>query len=286
MDKAPYIALLFLVFIGFGSAKAQKRAFALYNTKGKEVSYRKMLKALEQKDIVLFGELHNNPIAHWLELELAKDLHGLRKLSLGAEMLQADDQSIIDTYLKGELTAAGLDSLVALWPNHATDYAPLLDFAKAKGLPFIATNVPRRYARRVHRHGFGVLDSLSGEEKQWLPPLPIPFDSELPGYKRILSMMGDHGSPKLVMAQALRDATMAHFILKNHREKHLFLHFNGAYHSNHREGILWYLRQGKMELDCATISTVSQEEIEHLLPEHRGLADFILCVDADMTTTY
>ncbi len=28
-----------------------------------------MLRTLQQKDIVLFGEFHNNPISHWLQLE-------------------------------------------------------------------------------------------------------------------------------------------------------------------------------------------------------------------------
>ena len=48
-------------------------AYVLYNAKGKKVSYKKMINFLKGKDIVLFGEFHNNPISHWLQLEVTKD---------------------------------------------------------------------------------------------------------------------------------------------------------------------------------------------------------------------
>ena len=39
-------------------------------------------------------------------------------------------------------------------------------------------------------------------------------------------------------------------------------------------------------LKIATITTVSQKDIRHLLKENKSKADFIICVDEDMTTTY
>jgi hypothetical protein len=36
----------------------------------------------------------------------------------------------------------------------------------------------------------------------------------------------------------------------------------------------------------ATIATVSQKDISSLLPEHLDKADFIICVEDDMTGTY
>jgi hypothetical protein len=79
---------------------------------------------------------------------------------------------------------------------------------------------------------------------------------------------------------------MAHFILANHQESALFLHFNGAYHSDNYDGIYWYLKQQKPALKIGTISTVSQANIKSLLAENLGKADFIICVDTDMTNTY
>ncbi len=280
------VFLLFAFSFTLITASAQKVPYVIYNTKGKKVSYKKMLKTLEEKDMVLFGELHNNPIAHWLQYELTADLHGKRQLILGAEMIEADNQDELNDYLSGNIDYKALDSTARLWNNHKTDYAPLVDFAKDSSLAFIASNVPRRYASMVYKGGFEALDSLPVQEKEWIAPLPITYDPELPGYQNILKMMGDHGSPTLVMAQAIKDATMAHFIIQNYKEGSLFLHYNGAYHSNDYEGILWYLQLDRPDLDYGTISTVSQEDVHKLERENVGVADFIICVDSNMTTTY
>jgi hypothetical protein len=39
-------------------------------------------------------------------------------------------------------------------------------------------------------------------------------------------------------------------------------------------------------LKRATISTVLQADLKKLLVENKGKADFIICIDEDMTTTY
>lgn len=282
-----HIFLFACLFLAPALAFTQnKPAYALYNAAGKKVNYGKMLRALDGKDIVLFGELHNNPIAHWMQLEIAKDLQQRRPLALGAEMFEADNQEALDRYLRGEIDAKGLDTLARLWKNYKTDYAPLVDFARDSHLVFAATNIPRRYASKVAHDGFEALDSLPAAEKAWMAPLPMAYDPELPGYKNMLAMMGDHGGPNLPKAQACKDATMAHFILKYYRAGSLFLHFNGSYHSENYEGILWYLRRRRPDLRYATITTVSQQNLSKLLAENKGKADFILCVDEDMTPTY
>ncbi|WP_418500774.1 ChaN family lipoprotein [Flagellimonas sp.] len=275
----------FTLYLTFGYA--QKAPYIIYNAKGKKVSYEKMVKSLEKKDMVLFGELHNNPISHWLQYELTSDLYAKRPLILGAEMIEADNQDELDAYLAGTIDYKALDSTARLWNNHKTDYAPLVDFAKDKKLVFVASNVPRRYASLVYKGGgFQALDTLTQEEKSWIAPLPIAYDPELPGYKNMLAMMGDHATPSIVMAQAIKDATMAHFILKNYKEGSMFLHYNGAYHSNDYEGIVWYLKKDRPDLQYGTISTVMQDDVHQLEAENMGIADFIICVDSNMTTTY
>ena len=246
-----------------------------------------MLKSLKKSDIILFGEFHDNPISHWLELEVAKDLSVDKSLLLGAEMFERDNQTVLNDYLSGRIDYSGLDTLARLWSNYKTDYAPLVNFAKEKNIPFTATNIPRRLASKVYlKGGFSALDNMTEEEKNWVVPLPIPFDANLPTYQNILTMMGDHGTPELIKAQAIKDATMAYSIKQNYRSGSIFLHFNGAYHSDSYEGILWYLKKDEKELNYATISTVSQEDIGKLEEENKERADFIICVDEDMTNTY
>ena len=280
--------IIFLVafLFSFSLFAQKKQAYTLYNKKGKKVSFKKMIKILQKKDIVLFGEFHNNPIAHWLELAVLKDCDKTRDIVLGAEMFEQDNQPALDKYLSGALSAKGLDSNARLWKNYATDYAPLVNYAKENHIVFAATNIPRRYASLVARGGFESLDTLSSVEKTWIAPLPIAYDPSLPGYKNMLEMMPGHGGENLPKAQAIKDATMAHFILQYYKPGSLFIHYNGSYHSENYEGILWYLKRSRPVLKYATITTVSQKNIKKLLAENKRKADFTICVDEDMTTTY
>jgi uncharacterized iron-regulated protein len=273
-------------------AMAGKPAWQLFASNGEAVQYQTMANKLLNNDVVFFGELHNNPIAHWLQLELARDLHERsdRQLVLGAEMFEADDQLIVNEYLKGWIREKNFREEAKLWDNYSTDYRPLLEYAKKEGLPFIATNIPRRYASMVAGGGFDTLNRLTEEALQYIAPLPIEYDPDLPGYKRMLKMKHTPGmkqhNKNLPKAQAIKDATMAHFIIENRGKGDLLLHFNGTYHSNNKEGIVWYMRRHAAGTKVATIATVEQADLEQLADKNHGLADFILVVDKDMTTTY
>ncbi len=269
------------------TASAQRKsAYQLYTSKGKKVTYGKMLKKLQKADVILFGEFHNNPICHWLQWELAADLSEEGSLTIGAEMVETNDQDAINQYLADELDEDGLDSVAkSLWSNHKTDYAPVLKLAKDRNLSFIASNVPRKYARLVFKEGFEGLDNLPEAEKKLMASLPIDFDPELPGYKNMLEMMAGHGGEHIAKAQALKDATMAERIANNLQAGVKFLHLNGTYHSENYEGILWYLQRARPDLKYATIATVTDSDLT-LTEENQGLADFILVVDDEMTPTY
>lgn len=284
--------LLFIIPLAILSIafKTDKPSYQIFNKDGKAIKYKKMIKSLEESDIVMFGELHDNPICHWLQLETTKELFEVKgeELVLGAEMFESDNQIIIDEYFADFFAAKKFEADARLWPNYKTDYKPLLEFAKKNHLDFIATNVPRRYASVVHKKGFEALEELPEASKAFLPELPIAYDAELPAYKEMIEMMKSmgHANENLPKAQALKDATMAHFILKNLNEGQQFLHYHGTYHSNNFEGIVWYLKQANPDLKIITIASVEQTEIEVLEEENANLADFILVVDEDMTKTH
>ena len=283
MKKLTFSIFLFATVI---SVAQDKKAYQIFDKKGKKSSYEKVLKASEKADVVLFGEYHDNSVVHWLQLEFTKDLAEKKDLVLGAEMLEADNQTQVNQYLKGEINQKQLDSSARLWKNYKTDYKPLVDFAKEKKFSFIATNVPRRYASLVFKKDLVALDSLSAQEKSWIAPLPIEFDINLPGYKSMMSMQGGHAGEKMPKAQAIKDATMAYFINKNRKENSIFVHYNGTYHSDNYEGINWYLRKLDSEIKIITIATVEQKDITKLEAEHYNKADFILVIDEDVTKTY
>ncbi|MEN9488662.1 MAG: hypothetical protein RL494_927 [Bacteroidota bacterium] len=278
----------YLVLILFSvTIQAQDKVpFLIFDGNGRETSYKDMLKASEKAEVVLFGEEHNNAISHWLQLELTKDLAERKQLILGAEMLEADNQKQVNQYLKGEINQKQLDTTARLWPNYKTDYKPLVDFAKTKNIPFIATNIPRRFASKVSKNGFEALTELTSEEKMWIAPLPILYDPNLPGYVEMLKMMGEHTSPNMPKAQASKDATMAYFILKNKKPETTFVHYNGTYHSDNFDGINWYLLQKEPKLKIVTIATVTQADIIRFEKENLHKANFILVIDEDVTKTY
>ena len=279
------ILIISCFFISTAIAQ-DKKAYQIFDKNGKKTNYEKLLKACGKSQIVLFGEFHDNSVCHWLQLELTKDLSEKTKLVLGAEMLEADNQKQLDQYLQGEITQKKLDSTARLWPNYKTDYKPLVDFAKEKNIPFVATNIPRRYASMVFKKGLEELQNLPDEDKKWIAPLPIDFDLNLPGYKSMMGMQGGHAGDKMPKAQAIKDATMAYFIIKNLQENTVFLHYNGSYHSEKFEGINWYLRKSNPNLQIITISTVSQKNISIFEKENYNKADFILVIDEDVTKTY
>ncbi len=282
----PFILAVSILLLPLTTSWGQQNpAYQLFNQNGQKISYGKMLKKLKKADIILFGEFHNNPICHWLQLELAQDLL-TDKLVIGAEMFERDSEKELSDYLSGTIDAVGLDSLVKLWPNYETDYQPVVDLAKEEGIPFVGTNIPRRYANLVYKEGFEALDTLSMEEKSWIAPLPIAYDPELPGYKKMLDMISGHGGENFPKAQAIKDATMAHFILKYHKAGGLSLHLNGTYHSDNFEGILWYLQSRAPDFQYLTISSVKQSQLKKLNPENKGRASYILVVPENMTTTY
>ena len=288
MIKLVFNSVIFIICLTFQNGYAQsKKAFQLYNNKGRKVSYKKLINEAKSADVVLFGEYHDNPISHWLELEVVKDLSSKSDIIIGAEMLETDDQRTLDEFIKDKISLRTFDSISNLWPNFETDYLPVITFAKKSNIPIFATNIPRKYAKMVFKNGgFSALDSLSIKEKNNIAPFPILFDPDLPQYKKMLDMMGGHGMIDMVKAQAIKDATMAHFIQENRKENTIFFHLNGAYHSDFKEGIYWYLKQLDSTIKCVTISTVKEKNINKLSKTHRSRADFIISVDLDMTSTY
>ncbi len=283
-------ALILIVSITTLAFKSDKPAYRLFDSNGKEVGYNEMMKDISEADVVFIGEIHNDPVAHWMEYEITGDLSEIRKgdLVMGAEMFERDNQLLIDEYLGGLYESDKFEAEVKLWNNYKTDYKPLLDLAREKGIRFIATNIPRRYASMVSRKGLEVLDSLSDEAKEYIAPLPILYDPTVKCYSDMLSMEGmpGHMSDNIPKAQAVKDATMSYSILQNYDEGNIFVHYNGSYHSSNFEGIVWYLKQSRDDLVIKTIEIVEQDDIDKLESDNLGVANYVIAVPASMTKTY
>ncbi|MEN8247304.1 MAG: ChaN family lipoprotein [Bacteroidota bacterium] len=286
------VVLLTVSFVSVFVAVAQdKPAYQLYNQKGKITKYDKMIIDLAESDMVFFGEYHQNPISHWLQIEMTKSFYEIKgdKLFLGAEMFENGNQLVLDEYLAGFYEEKKmLPELTQLWTNYKTDYKPLVEFAKDNNLRFIATNIPRRYASMINKKGIECLMDLSPEARAMIgPDLKDKFDTLV--YADMKDAMGGHIPPNMLniqTAQAAKDATMAHFSLKNFNEGDFLFHFEGAYHSNYYRGIIWWINQYKPGYNIKSITTLDQSEWDEMTDEDKAtIANYIIVVPDNMTKT-
>lgn len=279
-------------------------AYVIYNADGEQVTFSEMMEELYNHDICLFGEMHDDPISHWLEKMVTEAM--LREkgqnLVLGGEMWEADQQLLMDEFMVHRLVdKKGYVESAKNWPNFR-DYKPLLGIAYRNNLKFVCTNIPRRYAKVIYKFGVEYLDSLPEQAYQYLPPMPIHFDLTQPAYANMLSVFGPDdkekaaaaGAPQammnykgsnLVKAQAIKDATMAYRILQNWKKGQYFLHYNGTYHSKFYDSIYYYLKYYNSDVDIVTIHTwETKDNLE--LPERENAADFNIMIPKTMPATY
>lgn len=290
MKKILWIVMLIMSMTTY--AQKTPEIYRIFDVQGKEVSYEKMIKTVSATDVVFFGEIHNCVISHWMELKVLEALtENNKKLKVGMEMLEADNQLIIEEYTSSLISSDRFEEECRLWPNHSTDYEPLVYYAKRHHLPLIATNVPRRYASVVKEKGLAFLDSLSAEAKRYLPKLPIKY-VENKNAQEGFALMGLLGKAKetkpqlMAQAQAIKDATMGWFIAQNLKKGEQMIHFNGTYHSDARNGIIPYLLEYRPKTTISTIRAVRQEEIDKIEKDYLGLADFYICITEDMNVSY
>lgn len=287
------LTVTLLISFVFVASAQDKQAYQLFKNNGKKAKYDKMINDLAKSDMVFFGEYHTNPISHWLQLEMSKSFYEIKgdKLFFGAEMFENGNQLVIDEYLKGFYKEDKmLAEITQLWGNYNTDYRPLLEFAKEKKLRFIATNIPRRYASMINKKGMDALKELSPEALSMIgPDLEKYFDPTVKAYAEMADMMGGHVPPNMLniqAAQASKDATMAHFSLQNYNSGDFLFHFEGSYHSNYEQGIIWWINKIQPGLKIKSITTVTESEWLGMTDEEKAnIANYIIVVADDMTQT-
>src|SRR6187549_1970408 len=116
----------------------------VFDNRGKGFSdFEVMLADLARADAVFVGEQHDDPNTHRLELAIVEGLTGRGiQVVVSLEMFERDVQPSLDRYTGGDTTEQQFLKESRPWPAYATDYRPLVEFAKAHKLPVIAANVP------------------------------------------------------------------------------------------------------------------------------------------------
>lgn len=287
-------SVLLVVGLAAGARAQVPTAYRVLDAQNRASNWEKLLRAAAGADVVLFGELHNHPIAHWLQLELVRSLvKQNRAVVLGFEQFETDQQEFLDAVMNGTLPLDSLPRRTRVWPNYAIDYKHILAFALEKGVPLVATNCPRAYASRTYREGPEVLPTLPDTSRALLAPVPFEIDYTQSQYQEMMTMMAGHGETpdtvtgrRFVAAQALKDATMAHRIMQNLPTRGTFVHLNGSFHSDYFQGIQWYLKKTRPGLRVVTIGFVEGPDATAPADDTRNRADFIIVAPETFPHSY
>ena len=108
----------------------------------------------------------------------------------------------------------------------------------------------------------------------------------------MLQMSGMHsgmtkGMKNLPKSQAVKDATMAYFINKNLKKGNKLIHYNGSYHSDYKQGTVWYFQKLNPKAKVVNITTaLSDSKDLNINDSELERADYIIIVPEDMTRTY
>ncbi len=280
--KTKSLIVLFIIFLFMGFNVGNLK---IIHNGNKLKSFDKMVDMLKHYDVVFVGEQHTDPKAHFVELELLKKLYAKKKgkIILSLEMFERDVQGILNQYLEGKISEEEFLKNSRPWKNYPTDYKPMIEFAKEKGIKVIASNVPRRYAAMVARNGLAILNTLRPEERRLIAKT-IYFD--YPQYRKLFyktmeSMggpMGKHGASKFkekfYKAQCVKDSTMAESIFREMKKNpgFLILHINGSFHSDYKLGTAAVLKTLFSEVKIANIKVLPSDKVN----VENKIADFIV----------
>jgi uncharacterized iron-regulated protein len=267
----------------------------VYDTRQKGFAdFEGMLADLTRADVVFVGEQHDDANTHRLELAI---LEGLMRrhvpLVIAMEMFERDVQPVLDQYLAGTISEEQFLKDARPWPRYATDYRPIIEFARTHHVPVVASDVPRHIATDVSRTGLGVVDGLGADRRVAARDLQCPTTGEY--YERFLEAIGGHppsGDPqaadirqkndRFFFAQCLKDETMGESIAdafaKASAEHVTIVHINGAFHSDYAQGTTAAARRRMPGRRIAVVSVVPVDDLDHERPDEDDLklGDYLL----------
>lgn len=161
-------------------AAEDSRAIPVFRgSDGTIVSYADLLAAACEAEVVIIGENHGHRVGNAWAATLFEDvlekkctaalLAGgiLPTPALSMEFFERDDQSRLDDYLTGVVDETAFrKSTSRAEGNYPPGHARMVEAAKKHGVPVIAANMPWQYVRFIRGKDYGVLDTLTSEQKR------------------------------------------------------------------------------------------------------------------------
>ena len=130
----------------------------------------RLVEALRETRVVLVGEVHDRYEHHLNQLAIIRGLYAQDpRMAIGLEFFQQPFQEYLDQFVAGEIDEREFLRRTEYFERWRFDYRlyrPILDFARERGIPMVALNVPGEVTSKVAREG---LESLDEEQRQWVP---------------------------------------------------------------------------------------------------------------------
>lgn len=256
----------------------------VFDTRQKGFSdFETMLADLARADAVFVGEQHDDPNTHRLELAIVEGLTRRgAPVVVALEMFERDVQGSLDKYVAGTITEEQFLKESRPWPRYATDYRPLIEFARANKLPIVASNVPRRVAADVGKTGLSAVDALAGGDRRLAArELQCPVSGSY--FDRFAAAMGNHAgaSSNFYFAQCVKDETMGESVAETFHTspgRLTIVHFDGAFHSDFGEGTAESARRRMPGRRIAVVSILPVSDIDAAKPPDADLkrADYLV----------
>ena len=270
----------------------------VYDTRHKRfIDFETMLADASGADVLFLGEQHDDPATHRLE---AATLEGLARrrgnVVLAMEMFERDVQPSLDSYLAGRLSESDFLGRSRPWPRYATDYRPLVEFARAWKWPVVASDVPRRLASLVSRRGLKtIMDSISTTDRAFAArDLQCPHDDYFGRFAKTMADMPSHSGDstkesaaertamieRIYQAQCAKDETMGESVASAFTAapaRALVVHVNGAFHSDYGLGTAERVKRRLSGKRVVVVSFVPVHDLDGIDGKpQRTLADFIV----------
>ena len=224
---------------------------------------------LRGADVIVVGEVHDNPIHHLVQADL---LRRLRPAAVAFEMLTPDAAADVRAHLAGGGDAMGISD-VAGWQNSGWPdwriYAPV--FQAAAGAYIEGGAVPRPALMAAIRSGQTRISDPG--LAAWLSrPLPAPLQQA--AEKQMIAAhcgkLPEQAAPGMVRAQRLRDASFAAAVLRA-RQAALgpVILITGSGHARRDRGVPAALARAAPDLRVISVGQVESDNLRDGLPTEK-----------------
>jgi uncharacterized iron-regulated protein len=272
-------------------------AVRVYDTKTRRfVSFRQFADVVASRDLVFFGEQHDDPTTHAAEHAVLAALGERRShVVLTLEMFERDVQATLDQYLAGAVPEEKFLATSRPWERYATDYRPMVELARVRGWPVVAANVPRRLASAVSRRGLAVLDTMNARDRGYMAKQhACPKDTY---YEKFAETMKGHsagGGPptaadmaamaqmtdRFYEAQCVKDEAMGEAIAEAFMRApkgSVVFQVDGAFHSDFGLGTVERARRRLPKASSVIITAVPVADLAKPDTEaHAAKADYVM----------